>query len=82
MANVWHINLHAKVAESRVLGKTVDIFGLCRNSYKESERKFLRGQEIKEKVLYENFLNENHIGFIEDIVYLIDKQPFYSHVKE
>ena len=44
------------------------------NNHKESDRKFLRGEEIKQKPLHEHFLGEVHQSFEKDISnFLIDK---------
>ena len=44
------------------------------NDYKESDRKFLRGEEIKQKSLHEHFWSDSHQSFEEDVsICLIDK---------
>ena len=44
------------------------------NNYKESGRKFLRGEEIKQKSLHEHLLEDTHQSFQEDVsICLIDK---------
>ena len=73
-----------KVCKKQYTGKTVDRFRLRWNNYKESDRKFLRGEEIKQNSLHEHFLSDNHQGFEEDIsICLIDKtNPSDPHEKE
>lgn len=51
------------VFKKQYKGKTVDRFRLRWYNYKESNRKFLRGDEIKQKPLYEHFLKDGHHGF-------------------
>ena len=43
-----HLTLTCKVCKKQYKGKTVDRFRLRWNNYKESDRKFLRGEEIKQ----------------------------------
>ena len=63
-----------KVCKKQYTGKTVDRFRLRWNNYKESDRKFLRGEEIKQKSLHEHFLIDSHQSFEEDVsICLIDK---------
>ena len=49
-----------KVCKKRYTGKTVDRFRLQQNNYKESDRKSLRGEELKQKSFYEFFLSDGH----------------------
>ena len=63
-----------KVCKIQNTGKTVDRFRLRWNNYKGSNRKFLRGEEIKQKSLHEHLLSDSHQSFEEDVsIYLIDK---------
>ena len=44
------------------------------NNYKQSDRLFLRGEEIKQRSLHEHFLSDGHQSFEEDVsICLIDK---------
>ena len=52
-----------KVCKKQYAGKTVDRFRLRWNNYKESDRKFFRGEEIKQNSLHERFLSDNHLSF-------------------
>ena len=66
--------LTCKVCKKQNTGKTVNRFRLRWNNYKESNRKFLPGEEIKQKSLHEQFLSDSHQRFEEDVsIYLIDK---------
>ena len=47
--------LTCKVCKKQYSWKTFDRFRLRWNNYKESDRKFLRGEEIKQKCLHEHF---------------------------
>ena len=69
-----HLNCHykcliyllvCKVCKKQYTGKTVAKFRLRCNNYKQSDKKFLRGEEIKQKFLYQHFLKEGRSGFIE-----------------
>ena len=73
-----------KVCKKQYIGKTADWFRLRWNNYKESNRKFLRDEEIKEKSLHEHFLNYDYQGFEEDVsICLIDKtDPSDSHKRQ
>ena len=75
--------LTCKVCKKQYTGKTVDRFRLRWNNYKESDRKFLRGEEIKQKSLHEHFLSDSHQSFEEDVsICLIDKtDPSNPHKK-
>ena len=65
--------LTCKVCKKQYAGKTVDRFRLRWNNYKESDRKFLKGEEIKQKSLHEHFLSDSE-SFEEDVsICLIDK---------
>ena len=51
----------------------VDRFRLRRNNYMENDRKFLRGEEIKQRSLSGHFLKDNHHA-IEDVsICLVNK---------
>ena len=70
--------------EQHYAKKTVDRFRLRWNNYKESDTKFLRGEEIKQKSLHEHFLSDSHQSFEEDVsICLIDKtDPSDPHKRE
>ena len=73
-----------KVCKKQYTGKTVDRFRLRWNNYKESDRKFLRGEEIKQKSWHEHFLSGSHQSF-EDYfnICLTDKaDPSDPHKRE
>ena len=76
--------LTCKVCKKQYAGKTVDRFRLRWNNYKESDRKFLRGEKIKQKSLHEHFLSYSHQSFEEDVsICLIDKtDPSDPHKRE
>ena len=65
-------------------GKTVDKFRSWWSNYKDSDKAFLRGEEIKQKFLYEHFLKDDHHGFEKDVsICLIDKtQSSDPHKRE
>ena len=66
--------LTCKVCNKQYTGKTADRFRLRWNNYKESDRKFLRGEEIKQKSLHEHVLTDSLQSFEEDAcIGLIDK---------
>ena len=73
-----------KVCKKQYAGKTVDRFRLRWNDYKESDRKFLIGEEIKQKSLHEHFLSDSHQSFKEDVsICLIHKtDPSDPHKRE
>ena len=52
--------------------------------YKDSDRAFLGGEEIKQKFLHEHFLNDDHHSFEKDVsICLIDKtQSSDPHKRE
>ena len=60
--------LTCKVCKKQYTGKTVDRFRLRWSNYKESDRKFLPGEEIKQKSLHGYFLSDCHQSFEEDII--------------
>ena len=76
--------LTCNVCTKQYVGKTVDKFRFRWNNYKDSNRKFLKGEEIKQKFLHKHFLKEDHQGFEKDVsVCLIDKtQPSDPHKRE
>ena len=66
--------LNCKVFKKQYAGKTVDRFRLWWNNYKERDRTFFRGEEIKQKFLHEHFLSGSHRSFEEHVrICLIDK---------
>ena len=72
-----------KVCKKQFAGKTVDRFRLRWNNYKESDRKFLRGEEIKQKSLHDHFLSDGHQSFETDVsIYLIDKLTLLTLIRE
>ena len=76
--------LTCKVCKKQYTGKTVARFRLRWNNYKESNGKFLRGEETKQKSLHEHFLSDNLQSFEEDVsICLIDKtNPSDPHKRE
>ena len=76
--------LTCKVCKKQYTGKSVDRFRLRTNNYKDSDRKFLRGEEIKQKSLHGHFLSDSHQSFEEDVsICLIDKtDPSDSHKRD
>ena len=76
--------LTCKVCGKKYTGKTVDKFRSRWNNYKDSDRAFLRGKEIKQKFLHEHFLKDDHHGFEKEVsIYLIDKtQSSDPHKRE
>ena len=70
------------VCKKLYTGKTVDRFSFRWNNYKESDRKFLRGEEIKQKSLLEHFFSDSHQKFEKDVsICLIDKTDPSDHYK-
>ena len=55
------------VCKKLYTGKTVDRLRLWWKNYKESDRKFLRDEEIKQKSLHEHFLSNGYRSFEEDV---------------
>ena len=76
--------LTCKVCDKQYTGKTVHKFRSRWNNYKDSDRTFLRGEEIKQKFLDEHFLKDGHHSFEKDVsICLIDKtQSSDSHKRE
>ena len=76
--------LTCKVCKKQYTGKTVDKFRLRWNNYKESDRYFSNGKEIKQKFLHEHFSKDGHPRFEDDVsICLIDKtQPSDPHKRE
>ena len=56
-----------KVCKKQYTGQTVDRFRLRWNNHEESDGKFLRGEEIKQKSLHGHFLSDSHQIFEEDV---------------
>ena len=73
-----------KVHKKQYTGKTVDRFRSRWNDYKESDRKLLRSEEIKQKSLHQHFLSEGHQSFEDEVsICVIDKtDPSDPHKKE
>ena len=66
--------LTSKVCGKQYIGKTVDEFRSQWNNYKDSDREFLRGEEIKQTFFHEHFLKDDHHGFEKDVcICLTDK---------
>ena len=67
--------LKQKVCKKQYTGKTVDKFRLRWNNYtEESDRKFLRDEEIKQKFLHDHFFRDDNHSFEEDLsICFIDK---------
>ena len=75
--------LTCKVSKEQYTGKTDDKYRLPWNNYKESDRKLLRTEEIKQKSLHEHFLSDSHQSFEDVSICLIDKtDPSDPHRKE
>ena len=51
------------------------------SNYKESKKKLLRGEEIKQKSLYEHFLKDDHHGLEDVSICLIDKTDHSDPLK-
>ena len=73
-----------KFCAKQYTGKTVDKFRLRWNSYKDSDRAFLRGEDIMRKFLHEHFLKGDHHSFEKDVsICLINKtQSSEAHKRE
>ena len=66
--------LTCKVCGNQYTGKTVHKFRSQWNNYKDNDRAFLRGEEIKQKFRHEQSLKDYHHGFEKDVsICLIDK---------
>ena len=76
--------LTCKVCKKQYTGKTVDKFRFRWNNYKESDKYFRNGKDIKQKFLHEHFSRDDHHGFEQDVsICLIDKtQPSDPHKRE
>ena len=76
--------LTCKVCKKQYTRKAVDRFRLQWNDYKESDRKFLRSEDIKQKSLHEHILNDSHQSFEKDAcICLIDKtDPSEPHKRK
>ena len=55
--------LTCKVCKKQYSGKTVDKFRFRWNNYRESDRKAVRGEEVKQKFLHEHFLRDDTKDF-------------------
>ena len=63
-----------KVCKKQYTEKTADRFRLRSNNFKESNMKFSKGEEIKQKSLHKNFFSDSHQSFEEDVyICLVDK---------
>ena len=73
-----------KVCKKQYTRETVHRVRLRWNNYKGSDRKFLMGEEIKQKSLHEHFLSDSHQSFKEDVsICLIDNtDPSDPHKRE
>ena len=73
-----------KLCKKQYTGKIVDRFRLRLNNYKESDRKFLASEQIKQKSLHEHFLSDGHQSFEEVVtICLTDKiDPSDPHKRE
>ena len=76
-----HLPFVLQVCEKQYTRKTTDRFRLQQKNYKESDRKFVRGEEIKQKSLHEHVLSDNHQSFEDVCICLIDKTDLYDHHK-
>ena len=75
--------LTCNVCGKQYTGKKVDKFRSWWKNYKDSDRAFLRGEEIKQKSLHEHLLKDDHHGFEKDVnIYLIDKTQSSDPLKE
>ena len=62
------------VCKKQYTGKRVNRFRLRWDKHKESDRKFLRGEEIKQKSLHVHFFRDDYQRFEEDVsICLIEK---------
>ena len=59
--------LSCKACGKQYTGTTADKFRSRWNNYKDSDRAFLRCEEIKQKFLHEHFLKDEHHGFEKDV---------------
>ena len=70
-----------KVHGTQYTGRTVDKFRPQWNNYKDSDRSFPRGEEIKQWFLHEHFHKDDHHGFEGDVsICLTDKT--HPHKRE
>ena len=67
--------LKQEVFKKQYTGKAVDRFRLQWNNYtEESDRKFLKDEEIKQKSLHDHFFRDDHHSLEEDVsICFIDK---------
>ena len=67
-----------KYVRKNMQKKPVDTFRLCQDNYRESSRKFLKGEGIKQNLCMNSFLKDGHHGFIEDFsISLIDRTDLF-----
>ena len=76
--------LKQKVCKKQYTGKTVDKFRLRWNNYtEESDRKFLRDEEIKQQFLHDHFFRDDNHSFDEDLsISFIDKSDLSDPPKK
>ena len=73
--------LKQKVCKKQYTGKTVDKFRLRWNNYtEESDRKFLRDEEIKQKFLRDHFFRDDNHSFEEDLSILTPKKHTQQYI--
>ena len=66
--------MSCKACGLQYVGSTTDKFRLRWNSYKENDRKALRGEEHMQSELFEHFAADNHNCFLTDCsITMIDK---------
>ena len=70
--------LTCQVFKKQYTGKTIDTFWLPWNNYKESDRKFIRGEEIKQKSLDEHLLSDSHQNFEEDVSICLNHSTLWT----
>ena len=70
-----------KVCNKKYTGQIVDRLRLGWSNCKESDRKFLRVEDIRQKSLPEQFLRDRNQSFDDVSIYLIDKTDFPNPLK-
>ena len=69
-----HLPFDLRSMQEKIYRKTIDSIRLSWNNYKESDKKFLRGEEIKQKSMHEHFLRDGNQSFEENVsICLTDK---------